>query len=252
VSRLTRAALALSGALALAIPATSAGAAPSTAEAGQISVNTGSGWSHDPTTPLFDVTRIAPGWTQTVTLAVRNDGGAGASLTIRTADVVDDENGCNHPESFVDTSCNGDDAGELGGEITLAVYTDADDDGSYDATPAWTGSIRALEQPGTLGELAAGAARSYKIQAALPSSSGNETQTDRVGFDMIVALDGADVLVEGTKTTRSSGGIVHRVIDALPLTGTPAERIVAAGLWLLVIGAALTLAATRRGKPQSA
>jgi len=242
-----RAALALSGAFALAFPAASASAtATSTAGAGQVSVNTGSGWTHDPTGPLFDFSRIAPGWSATKTIGIRNDGPASAALSLDASNVVDNENGCNHPESVVDTSCSGTDAGELGAEMILAVYDSAD----TATTPLWRGSIRALEQPATLGSLSTGAVRSLVIAAELPAASGNETQTDSVTFDLAVNLDGATVAVEGTKTTRATGGLVNRALDQLPFTGTPAERLVAAAICLLLLGSAVSLFARGRRAPE--
>jgi hypothetical protein len=245
----SRATLALVGAAAFAVmlPATTAGAAP-TSTSGTISVNTGHGWTHDPTTPLFDFTRIAPGWSASTTMAVRNDTDLPAAIGLNAADVVEDENGCNHPETYADTTCTGSNAGELGKEIILTVYADAGNDGSYDASPTWTGSIEALEQRVTLAsQLPAGGATSYKIDAELPTSSGNETQTDQVSFDLEVALDGTSVAVQGTKITRHPGsGPLHRVLAKLPLTGTPAERLAAAGLSLLLVGTALMLAGVHR------
>ena len=253
MSRLIRAALALSGTLAFALPAASAGAASTVTDPGHVSINTGTGWTRDPSTPLFDFSRISPGWTASATLGVRNDSRANAALTLRTTGVNDDENGCNHPESFVDTTCTGKNAGELGAEIVLRVFGDSDNDGTFDNTPTWTGNIRDLEGAGSLGELGAGVAHNYKIDAELPYSSGNETQTDKVSFDLVVSLDGAGVEVEGTKTTRSTGsGTIRQVIDRLPLTGTPAERLVAASLWLILAGAAIVLLARQQGRRRAA
>jgi len=248
VNRLGGAALALSAAFAVMLPATTASAAQMADSDGRLSVNTGSGWTHDPTTPLFDLTRIAPGWNGTTTIAVRNDSDQGAAIGLSATNVVENENGCNHPESYVDTTCTGADAGELGKEIILSVYADPDNDGTYGSTPTWSGSIEDLKQAATLSsQLPAGGISGYKIDATLPYSSGNETQTDQVSFDLKVTLDGASVAVQGTKVVRHPGaGPLHRVLDKLPLTGTPAERLVAAALSLLLAGTALFLAGTRR------
>lgn len=252
MSKLARGALALSGVLALALPAASAGATPTVSGSGHISINDGSGWTQDPTAPLFDFTRIAPGWTATKTLGVRNDSDAKAALALRTANVDDEENGCNHPESFIDATCTGDNAGELGSELVLTIYGDANQDGTFDSSPSWSGSVRDLEQPDALGDLAAGASHEYQIVADLPYSSGNETQTDQVQFDLTVSLDGATVAVEGTKTTRSHGsGPVQNVIDQLPFTGTPAQRMAAAALSLVLAGTVLVLAATTRRRAKT-
>ena len=242
----TRAMLALAGAAVLAIPAVSAAATP--AIGGQVSVNTGSGWTHDPSNALFDFTRIAPGWTATATMAVRNDSDSSAALTWRTTNVVEDENGCNHPESFVDTTCGTDNAGELGKEIVLTVFADPDNNGTFETTPTWSGTIEALTQGGTLASsLGAGDAASYKITATLPSSAGNETQTDRVGFDLAVGLDGAaGVAVEGTKITRHGSSTLRGIADHLPFTGPMAMRFAAAGVSTLLAGLALLLLAKQR------
>ena len=252
--KLARAALAISGALALVFPAASASATAAAAEgSGIVSVNTGSGWTTDPADPLFDFSRIVPGWTAAKTLGIRNDSDSSAALTFKATNVVDNENGCNRPESRVDTTCTGDNAGELGAEIILSVYGDADNDGVSDSAPSWTGSIRDLEQAGAFGELRAGATRSYKFVACLPSESGDETQTDSVSFDLVVGLDGATVAVEGTKTTRPpTSNPITRAIDQLPFTGTPAQRLVAAALTMLLIGTVLVLLLRRpRKRPES-
>jgi len=243
-----RACLALVGAVALAVPAVSATATPSAANGGQISVNTGSGWTHEPTTPLFDFSRIAPGWSGTASLDVRNDSDTTAAITLRASHVVEDENGCNHPESVVDTTCTGDNAGELGKEIVLSVFPGPGNDGTFAATSTWTGTIEDLANGATLAsDLGPADVASYKVTAELPRSSGNETQTDQVGFDMVVGLDGAaGVAVEGTKITRHGTSTLRGIADHLPFTGPLAMRLAAAGLSLLFAGLALILLATQR------
>jgi hypothetical protein len=253
VNRLGGVALALIAAFAVMLPATTAGAAPMADAAGQLSINTGSGWTHDPSTPLFDFSRIAPGWTGTATIAVRNDGAQAAALGLSATNIVEDENGCNHPESFADTTCTGPDAGELGKEVVLTVYADPEDDGSFQATPTWSGTIEDLRQATNLAaQLPPNAITSYKIDAQLPMSSGNETQTDQVAFDLSLDLDGASVSVQGTKVVRPpAAGPLARALDQLPLTGTPAERLAAAAVALLILGTALLLAGTRRRRRDS-
>jgi len=256
MNAMTRGVLAVSVVAVLAGPAVSAAAMPSAATDGQVSINTGAGWTHDPATPLFDITRIVPGWTGSASLGVRNDSDGTAALSIKTTNVVEDENGCNDPESYVDTTCSGDNTGELGKEIVLSVYADPENDGSYQSSPTWRGTIEDLTHATTLdAQLAAGGTRSFKITAELPRSSGNETQSDQVSFDLQVRLDGIDaasVAVEGTKTIRTDGpGPLRHIIDALPLTGTPSERMVAAALCLLLMGTALTLGVRHRRLPDA-
>lgn len=246
MSRLTRACLAIGGALALAAPAVGASALPAAADtaAGHISIDIGDGWTSDPSHPMFDSSQIVPGWSTTTALGVRNDSSTTSDVVLRSTAIVDDENGCDHAESFVDTTCSGDNAGELGHELVLTLA-----DPSSSAPPIWTGNLYDLEHGLTLSRLTPNAQASYTLTASLPSTSGNETQTDRVGFDLVVGLDGTTgaVEVEGTKITRSpDGGPVQRLLNDLPFTGSPIMRLTAAGLSLLLLGLLLWAAAAQR------
>jgi len=213
------------------------------------SINTGKGWSAQPTGPLFDFVGLGPGWTSTSALAVRNDSDEASALTFRASDIVDDENGCNRPESLVDMTCSGNDAGELGREMVFTVYSQGNPQ-----VPMWRGNLYDLTAGAKLdSSVAPNQIDSFSIVAELPYSSGNETQTDSVSFDLVVGLDGATVAVEGTKTTRPpTSNPVTRAIDQLPFTGTPAQRLVAAALTMLLIGTVLVLLLRRpRMRPES-
>src|SRR5947209_6540902 len=120
-------------------------AAPAMADSGHISINTGSGWTHDASHPLFSVDRITPGWSGSTSLSVRNDSSETANLTLEPTNIVDDENGCDHPESYVDSTCSGANAGELGHELILRVYDQTDS-----ASPIWQGNLYDLESNPTL------------------------------------------------------------------------------------------------------
>ena len=248
------------------------------ADGQSISINTGSGWVHDSTTPLFDVSRIAPGLGgQSATLEVRNDSAEAANLGLSADDVVEYENGCMHSEAVVDVSCGATD-GELGKELIFDVYLDPENDGTYGLAPAWTGTLYDLATPASLlTDLPGGGIVGLKVDMTLPSSSGNETQTDDVDFSFRLTLTGAgspdspggstsgsgpsagsgsdstpqgpgSVEVKGVKVTRHQhSDVLHDITRQLPFTGSPTERLVAGALWFLVAGTALSLlAATRR------
>ena len=246
------------------------------ADAWTISVNTGGGWVHDSTTPLFTVDKLAPGFGRTATLEVRNDSPDAAALSLSATDIVEYENGCMHSEAFVDASC-GPLQGELGHELQFGVYLDPENDGTYEATPTWTGTLYDLASPAELlASLPGGGIAGMRVDMTLPSSSGNETQTDDVDFAFRLTLAGAgnpdspgsdtgsgssagsgpdttpqgpgSVEVKGIKVTRHGhGGVLHDITSQLPFTGSPTQRLVAGSLWLLIAGTALCLlAATRR------
>ena len=255
MNALTRCVFALSVAAALAGPAAIAVATPSSASDGQISINTGAGWTQNPSAPLFDATGIVPGWTSSAVLGVRSDASSTTALVLSTTDIVDDENGCTRDESQVDTTCTGTDAGELGHSIVLAVYADPAGDGAFASTPTWTGTIDALAQGTTLAPaLAPGATNNYKITAELPLSAGNATQSDRIAFDVLVRLNGlpGGVAVEGTKFTRHGSSPLGAIAGHLPFTGPLAMRFAAAGLSLLLLGCALVLLAAQRRRTRQA
>jgi hypothetical protein len=253
--------LALATTVAVALPG-----AIANADTSDISINTGSGWVHDSTTPLFDVSRLAPGLGQTATLLVRNDTTSAGALALSATDITEYENGCMHSEAVVDTTC-GPLEGELGHELLFSVYLDPENDGTFEPTPRWSGTLYDLATPPSLVTgLPGGRVAGLRVDMTLPSSSGNETQTDNVDFAFRLTLAGAglpastgtsagSVDVKGIKVTRDpQTGVLHDITSQLPFTGTPADRLVAAALWMLVAGAALTLlgATRRRRRPPAA
>ena len=263
-------------------------ATPVTAHADSwtISINTGSGWVHDVTTPLFTVGRLAPGDGQMATLMVRNDSPDAAALALSATDLMEFENGCMHSEAVIDTTC-GATQGEIGKELIFSVFADPENDGTYEATPRWSGTLYDLATPIALASsLPGGGVVGLRVDLTLPRSSGNETQTDSVDFAFRFALAGAggpvtpgtsgnlggpstgpgagtttpqgpgpveasdgpgSVKVKGIKHTRHPHhSVLHEIATQLPFTGTPAERLVAGGLWLLIAGTALSLLARVR------
>lgn len=257
-----RPALVLAGATAAVIVAL-----PSAAHAASdpISINLGSGWVHDSSAPLFNDTRIAPGWTGTKTLEVRNNTNASMTLGISSADIVDSENGCMHSEALVDTTCgNGPDQGELGHEMVFSVYLDPTDTGTYTGPPAWTGTLYDIQAAAVLSSsVPANGVWGVRVTAELPYSSGNETQTDSVGYSLRLDGDGTgaglttSVLGEtftkaGGDPAGSSGIHVASVLGetfgagSLPFTGSYADVLLPVGITLVLGGGLLRLSAIRR------
>jgi hypothetical protein len=262
----------LAAAVVAVVPTTAAQAATQ-----DMSINLGSGWVHDSATPLFAVTGFAPGFSQTQTLLVRNDTTDAGNLALSADNIVENENGCMHSEAVVDFTC-GATQGELGHELLFSVFLDPENDGSYEAAPTWTGTLYDLTTPTSLlNGIPGGGIVGLKVDMALPFSSGNETQTDDVDFSFRLSLAGTgspdtpggttsgsggpsagsgpvstpqgpgSVEVKGIKVTRHPHhNVLHDIASDLPFTGSPIERLVAGGLWLLVAGTALTLLAASR------
>lgn len=209
-------------------------------------INLGSGWVQSANDPLFDVRHITPGWDESRTLEIRNDGSRAAELALRVANLAEDENGCNPPEALVDSTC-GAAAGELGHRMLLTVYADPEDDGTFEPSPRWAGSLYDLTDRAILASsMPAGSTWGLRIEAGLPVTVTNQTQTDQVRFDMQFLVDGEGPVVEGTKVTRPPRGVLGSVVDRLPFTGTEAGRLVTGAGWLAVAGVLLVQLGRRR------
>jgi hypothetical protein len=226
---------------------------PTAAHAGQphISINVGSGWTHDTSLPLFDVSRIAAGWSSERAVEVRNDSRETTALTLTAINVVDNENGCTHAEASVDTTCAGANAGELGHEIVLSLFRGSG------STPLWRGSLYELRAGLQLDDrMAPRQVDGLRLLADLPSSVGNEVQSDTVSFGLRLTLAGAgastSVAVEGIKISRPPhGSLLQRVMSGLPVTGSNSGRLVPAAIWLTIVGGLLASVGRRGGRRRS-
>jgi len=245
------------------------------ADTPNLSINTGSGWTQTSATPLFNDSQIVPGWTGSQSFLVRNDSSTSGPLYINAEHIVEDENGCTPPEALVDNTCGPND-GELGHALQFSFYVDPENDGSFEATPRWTGTVYDILSPTLLAStMPASSTWGVRVDGTLPLSTGNQTQSDQMGFDFALTLTGirapstpgastgprvstgpgtpatpqgpGSVEVRGIKVTRHvQTGVLHDITSQLPFTGTPAERLVEAALWLLIAGAAFTLLARAR------
>ena len=197
----------------------------------------GQGWAHDPGRPLLTVSRMMPGSVASTTFGVLNDSPYKTKLSISSADVRDNDNGCNAPEAQVDTTC-GAGQGELGRQLVFSLYLDKTKTRSFVATPVWSGSVRDLAHPVTIAaEMPAHAAWNVKLEVDFPRSSGNETQGDVLDFTLRIGTTGLPVQVLGEKIKR--GG-------ALPFTGAELALLAIAGAIAAALGATILRVADKR------
>jgi hypothetical protein len=120
------------------------------------------------------------------TWAVKNTGTLPGRLYFRIQDVVNGENGCNQPESLVDTTCDdpGSGQGELGKALKFNVYLDGVlvtstnlDTVNQDAVKtAWNALPKVMVPAGTT--------KQVKIEyLAGENNYGNEVQGDSISFN---------------------------------------------------------------------
>ena len=193
--------------------------------------------------PLLETAGMYPGIdVESAPLRVSNTTTEAGSLTLRIDGVVSDDNGCNDPESVVDSTC-GSDEGELANQVVVSVERRASDDTwetvAADRPLAELTAGVSLEDP-----LPAGETRVYRLTLHLPAASGNETQTDSIDFDVTVvgeAVAGAEVLGATDFGVRATTGL------ALPATGTTLTAPLFAAVCCLAVGGGLVGMARRRG-----
>jgi hypothetical protein len=231
---------------------------PASASSQQIEINAGHGWEHDLSSPLFSIGSIIPGWQQSRSFQVRNDGDSASTIDLSSSGIVERENGCVHGEAVVDTTC-GPDQGELGRKLVFHVYTDPSDTSTFGTDPIWTGTLYGLEHPLTLdANLPAHASFGVEIVADLPFATGDEVETDQVGFNLRLGLaqngsPGTGVLGKkihrgGSTGINLPGSSVNGLSSDLPFTGIYGAAIGAAGACLLMAGALLVVLGRRRRK----
>ena len=162
-----------------------------------------------------------------------------SSLLLTAVNVRDDDRGCNKPERLVDLTC-GDGQGDLSDALVISLET------APGIRPAirWSGTLHQLEHGVPLAQVVP-AHRSIPVSVTLrlPPESGNETQTDRVSFDLRVTLSGLmgdrSTEVAGTKFERDQPGddpAGPADSDAGP--ARPDKGVAVAGVKLAATGAA--------------
>lgn len=228
------------GGFALVLGLVVLGGSPPAGAEGELEVETPGG------DQLFELDDLAPGMVGSETLVITNQSSDSGDLVVQVVDLVDDDNGCNDAETaHPDTSC-GADGGELSRDLLVTI---TDDDG----VSRYAGSLRALAD-GTLIDrsLPSGEQLELTFDWEFVSSSPNDTQTDRVAFDVEISLTNdtetqSDVVeVAGVSVRRSSA--VEVMGARLPRTGADVGWAAQVGAVALTSGAAMTALATRRAR----
>lgn len=192
--------------VAIVVAISGLGVASSYADSGKILFDShdGHGFVHDLSSPLLSFDRLAPGYSTSGNVDVKNASSEPVAFYLKAFDVQDDDNGCIAPETRDgDTDC-GNGGGELGEWLVLTL-TGTDADGVQHVT--WTGSIYDLADGTYLSRaMPAGAVWDMHMTAALPWAAGNNTMTDRLGFGLRWTMEGASATTEGESPGGVTGG----------------------------------------------
>lgn len=150
----------------------------------------------DPLVDKFTVTKTYGGDSGEKDWALKNTGDMAGSLDITFSNLVNDENGANEPE-VADAqedeasvcavgACQTD--GELAGVLDLLIYIDQVEDDTY--VPADDQLVYDGFASGIIGQqlsdyvMAAGYAKSIRIEWSIAGGIDNEIQSDIAGFDI--------------------------------------------------------------------
>lgn len=148
-------------------------------------------------TPTLTLANLAPGATGKFDFALDNFGTLPGDLSLQVVITESNDNACNEPE---DRAEGGDgvtphDACGAAGELVDAVVLTIKDDHSI--TPDWTGTIRQLRDETVAARHAwfmldapnGGSTRLLSIGYSIPTTVGNEIQSDSVKFHVNMQLD---------------------------------------------------------------
>jgi hypothetical protein len=246
-------------------------AAPASAAPGGVEidiVSQGAGFTASPVGPLLDMDRLAPGAATSAVLGVRSTESGAADFAIQFVNVTSDENGCTHTELAEPGGC-GPGAGQLRGALTASLAVADAALGPYQQI--WTGSAADLEAGVQFASgVRSGVARWVRVSLGLPTSVGNEVQSDQYHFSVRIAAQYADLAGGGTTGSGTTAGAAvagvsvgpadHRVAasvditgagrsghgvlgSGLAFTGVPTAMLAGAGLLLCLCGALLVMGA---------
>lgn len=196
--------------------------------------------------PVFDFSQIYPGATLTSSVRVSNIGDDAGLLTLDAEDVVD-ESRCSAAETREGLAC-GSGRGYLGEQVEFSIERVA---AGGEEEQVWRGRIDELDDVAMAPTpLEAGASAEYRLRAHLPVTSGNETQSDLLGFDLRFQLAsqtaGEFATVLGSSVPR--GDEVRVLGMTLPRTGADLARWGFLGGGGLLVGSMLTLVTGARAR----
>ena len=215
------------------------------------------GASHADDAGALDFASLSPGSTRTGAVTVTNPSDGPVTVALAVLDLSDDDAGCVRPEVRAgDTTC-GADGGELSQWLQVTV--------AHDGDVLWHGALTDLQEDRALpGVLRPGESRDLDITVDLPLASGNDTMTDRTGFDLRIRTlgetgdDVGDPEVLGAQaSTGGSPGLHHSLVPTLIDAGLVGPATAAVGVvtdqlpeavfvLLLAVTVAVTVRVARR------
>ncbi len=218
-----------------------------TADGLLLSLDQGLTWIDEVTEPILPEDELAPGEAMSAVVGVRNETDGPLTMSLQARDIKND--------------------GELGDHLRFTITRDAEADGTFEATPVFSGTLSDLGQGTPLADapLPEGSDWDYRVEVALDEAAANEVAGDEVSFSFVwrgTADDGTSEAVNspavpGVAETEGGGGGVgtevfgeeHTAGDPapsplfgmLPITGTDLALLVGAGLGFVLLGAGLRL-----------
>jgi hypothetical protein len=219
------------------IPAAASAASPDSGRL-EIDMSDGLGFTVNPHGSLIDTSRLVPGHNAAGTMGVRNGSADSADLGLKITDTTDLDNGCTRAERVVDPTC-GSGVGQIGRELSFTVALADRRTGPY--APTWTGTAAQLARGISVARgVAAHTARWVRLDVALPSSSGNETQTDTFAFAVRVMLQSSfgveGIQIGGGGVSTDSHELTTQGYLGLPFTGVKAVMLIGAAAFLVACG----------------
>jgi hypothetical protein len=140
-------------------------------------------------TRVVEASSVVPGASNRSHLTVRNTGTDSGTLWLVNVSGEDYENGYTEPERGVDDSPN---EGDLSDVVELRVYHRSPSGPVYlvgsETEYVTYATVRASSREHGGGDVPPDRARTLVIEWRLPSTVGNEVQTDRIEFDLTFAL----------------------------------------------------------------
>lgn len=145
-----------------------------------LQVDNGSGYGEALTAMSY--ANIAPGFDQSKTYILRNDGSVNGDLTLTPSNFVDLDSGKASAEPANGVRNEAVDGADMGENLDLVV--------TVGSTTLYTGTLEgfATHAAFDLGSVAAGASVSLTFHATVDGSVGNELMTDSASFDAAYSL----------------------------------------------------------------
>jgi len=166
----------------------------------------------DPTTWNFQVEDIKPGDSGSKEAVVSNTGSIDGYLHITFQNLLNDENGCREPEYSDEPNCDNDAIGELAKNLDLLIYLDENGNDSFTLgtdTLIYQGKASGILQGDLFNYLlASGDSKDFRVEWELPSSTNNEVQTDKTGFDVVFELTQNQKSIVGDWHFNENTGII--------------------------------------------